>query len=398
MKGKIAAVFLVLVCSTSTLFAQLELNGDFNIGFTSAGEQSSFVTNFVPNDFRYAHFSIPQINLFAFAPINNQFFFQARLQTDTWGTGELSLPRFTLANITWENPNRPLSVTAGQFITPVGFYSDRNLLIDRTFLDLPLMYSYFVNISDQRGFWPTAGNQGAYTTNDVGLTSIYFGSYTTGAMIDWEIEEDKIRLEAALTAVAPASDREYTNLANAAFQSHITYIPSIEWQLGLSASYGSFFQQTPINATFRDVNALEQYRQLLAGIDVRYAIGYWEIVAEGLFSHWNVPGFVGGSFQVEGDRLVEYQLSNIGTNIDIRFEPPFLTGSFIAARYDRLTFLDADDPLNSGTLEWDEDVERISGAFGYKLGRNTEFKLSFSDQTPFDTSRYSFQAVISAFF
>lgn len=399
---KILLVFIVLIISNTTLLAQLQVNGSIDVGIRSGGENSNFVSNGVESDFKYLHFRIPQVNLFFFAPINETFFFEARLQSDTWGIGELKDPYFTLANITWADPNRDISLTAGRFVSPVGFYSNRNLLLDRSFHELPLNYSYFVNISDQRGFWPLAGVGGAYTSSDVGLTTIYFGGYATGGLLDWQITDNKARLQLGLTSVAPSSAENYTNLANAALLGRLTLNPSIKWQVGFTGSYGSFMRESTINSAFRPFNPLERYRQTLVGADIKYGLGYWEVVAEAIFSYWYVPVFGDNGFETEGatNTFVEDNFSNLGTNLDIRFEPPSLVGSYFALRFDYLNFMGEGEGTNSiyTSNEWDKDIGRISAAFGYKLARNIEAKMSFSEQTPFDGSLYTFRTTISAFF
>jgi hypothetical protein len=401
-KLKLFLIIAVSIFLGNTASAQLQLNGSIDIGIRSGGENSSFVKNGVESNFKYLHFRIPQVNLFMFAPINDNFFFEARLQSDTWGTGELKDPYFTLANVTWADPNKDYTLTLGRYVSPVGHYSSKNLLIDRTFHELPLTYSYFVNISDQRGFWPLAGEGGAYTSSDVGLTTIYFGGYATGGLLDWQIKENKTRLQIGLSSVAPSSAENYTNLANAAITGRLTLNPNIKWEIGLTGSYGSFMTESTINSSFRPFNPLERYRQTLIGSDLRYGFGYWEIKGEAIFSYWYVPIFGDTGFETVGatNQFEESNFSNLGTNLDIRFEPPSLVGSYFAVRFDYMNFMGNGEGANSiyTSNEWDKDIGRISAAFGYKLGRNIEAKFSFSDQTPFDTSLYTFRSTISAFF
>lgn len=401
MKIKAVLTGLILLISFSgSLNAQVQFNGTLDLLLSAGGEDSKFIRNGINEDYKYLHFTIPQVNLLMFAPVNDNWFVEARLQSDTWGTGTLSEPRFTLANLTWSDPDKDYLLSFGRFINPVGFYSKRSLIIDRTFFDLPLSYSYFINISDERGLWPSAGDQLNYTSGDVGLSTIYFGGYATGVLFDWSIIENKLRLETALTNAAPASDANYTNLANAAFLSHLSYNPNIYWQFGLSASHGSFMQSKPVNAIHRPNNALEQYRQTLIGLDVTFGMAFVEIIAEGIYSHWKVPYYNNGSFRLRGNKLAEYTAENAGFNIDFRYEPPAFPGSYVAARFEHLKFFTAKaDQYNVSSIRnWDEDISRISLTAGYKLARNVLARISVSDQTPFDQSLYTFRAGLSAFF
>ena len=392
-------VLLGFILFSSNAYAQLEISGSINLEALSGGNNSSFISNEIANEFRYPHVAVERLNAFLFAPINDRFYFEGRIQMDTWGTGRLNSPRLTLAKLTWDNPNKSYTISAGRFISPVGFYSRRQISMDRVFVALPLNYGYFVNISEQRGYWPQAGNTGTYTRADVGVSTIYFGGYSTGFSTKWEIKPDKLVLDAAVTNAAPASPADYTNLSNIALQSRLQYTPSIAWQLGLSLSHGGFMQVDQVNASVRQNNPLEQFRQTLVGADVTFGYSYFEIVSEIIYSHWKVPGFDSGFFDIRnGNKLVEYNVSNIGGNIDIKYEPPSLTGSYIAVRAEHLYFFEADDPSSTGKIKWDEDVTRLTGVLGYKLARNILAKFSFSEQTPFDGSKYALRLHLTAFF
>lgn len=401
MSKKAVILIFTFICWGSSLQAQIQVNGTFDAGFSSGGKSSAFISNGISNEYRYLHFSIPQINLLLFAPINDNWYFEARLQSDTWGEGTLRYPRFTLGNITYADPEKSYSLSAGRFISTFGFYPSRNLTIDRTFIELPLAYSYYISMSDIYGYWDQARYQNGYSYGDGLMTTVYYGGYSTGFRWDWELSENKANLQTSITTVAPGSSRDYTNLGNLAIQSRLILNPSIEWQIGFSGAYGSFMHYDPAeNDAARQATPLENFRQTVFGIDLRYGFGFWEIIAETIYSRWKVPEYVNGAFEYEGTELEEYHYSNIGANIDIKFEPPFLPGSYIAFRADHLNFIE-ENPVSGnlyGTEDWDKDKFRFTGALGYKISRNVEAKVLVSEQTPFDYSLYAFKAVITAFF
>lgn len=404
MTKKLLLALILIVSSSSTLLAQVQINGTFDAGVSSGGSESAFISNGIHNEYRFLHFSIPQVNLLMFTPINNSFYFEARLQSDTWLDGTLRAPRFTLANVTYADPGKDYSISVGRFISNFGFYPSRNLTIDRTFLDLPLAYSYYVSMSDVYGFWDNARYQNNYSAEDGIMTSVYFGGYSTGLKFDWIIKENKALLQTSLTTVSAGSGRDYSNLGNLALTSRLILNPTIYWQFGFSASHGSFMQLEPgENSAVRLNNSLEQYRQSLLGFDFRYGLGFWEVIGEVILSNWSVPGNIGDlgwQFEGNGNTLKTYNLSNVGSNLDIKFEPPFLSASYIAFRVDHLNFISAHPIQNNqyGTEDWDKDKFRYSAAFGYKWARNVETKILVSEQTPFDTSLYTFRAVLTAFF
>lgn len=405
--------FLLVLCVSSLLstiaVGQIQVNGAVDVGISSGGSNSAFISNGIPTEYRFLHFSIPQANLLLFAPINDTWFFEARLQSDTWGEGTLRTPRFTLANLTYSDPDKNYSISAGRFVSNFGFYPSRNLTIDRTFLELPLSYSYYVSISDVNGYWDDVRYAEEYTAGEGILTTVYFGGYSTGLKWDWEIQ-DNLLLQTSFTTVAQGSGREYTNLGNASLNSRLVYNPNIKWQFGFSASHGSFMQlEQGINSGVNQNNSLNEFRQTLAGFDFKYGFGFWEVIGEAIYSNWKVPGtFLDDTqpngfrweFESDGTTLKKFNFSNIGANIDIKFEPPFLSGSYFAIRFDHLNFIEKHPVENNryGTVDWDKDKFRYSGAFGYKLARNVEAKILVTEQTPNDGSLYSFRAVLTAFF
>ena len=130
--------------------AQIEIGGTVDFEARAAGKKSNFLDNSVPADFRHFHSNIAQLNLIGFAPISDQFFVETRMGFTSYGTGKIDAFKLFLASITYA-PNDQFSVTSGRFITPFGFYTDQQIVIDRTFINQPLNYTYFTNISFERG-------------------------------------------------------------------------------------------------------------------------------------------------------------------------------------------------------------------------------------------------------
>lgn len=395
-------IFLVLFLFIAPQygFSQIQLNGSVDFEISAGGEDSRFITNQISSKYKQANLAVTQLNVFAFAPITDQLFFESRIQLDTWGNGDLNPPRISLASLIWDNPENDYVIRFGRFISPFGFYPKRQLSTDRVFVNHPLGYSYFTNISDIRGFWPQAGNNtnAEYQVGDVGLPSLYFAGYVTGIGTSWDLVSNKVSLDVAITNGTPITIKDRASLSNLAVTSRLQYNQSIFWSQGVSASFGNFLQADAINETVRENNNFQKYTQLLLGTDTKIEFTYFQIIAEVIYSRWKTPAFIGNSFHVDQNKLVEYDLSNFSGNIDFKYELPSLTGSFIALRAEHLLFLESDDPGTTNTLQWDQDVSRITGVFGYKLDRNILAKLSFSEQGEFDGSEYALRFQISAFF
>lgn len=373
--------FLLALFLCVDLSAQVEINGSLDFEVSYGGKHSSFVTNEIPNEFRRPHLSIAQANLFLFAPVSDAFSFNARLQMDTWGSGRLSNPKLTLAMLTWESPNSAWLISVGRFVRPFGLYPRRHLAADNLFTHAPLAYGYFVNVSDERGFWPLSGDTGIYLQDDVGQTTVYFGGYDTGILISWIIIPQRLNIDVAATNAALSSRADYTNLNNAGGIVRVGIQPVIFWQQGFSAAYGSFMQRTEENGRYAN---LERFRQLVFGADLILAYLYFELSGEFIYSRWRAPGFANDAFkEIASGDLGEFNLENYSAYADLKVEPPFLTGSYIAFRYDIIRFLEYDHPNTIATIglnPWDNDVDRYSVAVGYKFARPVLLKICYSDQ------------------
>jgi hypothetical protein len=383
--------------------AQLVWSGSVDFEVAQGGKDSHFVSNELATDYRNAHLSISQFNIFTQAQIDDQFSFNARLQWDTWGTGLLGKMRLSLAYLNWADENTPLSLSVGRFIMPFGLYPRRQLAADNLFAQAPLVYGYFINISEIHGFWPMAGNTGIYGNDDVGVNTIYLGGYSTGGMLNLNLIPDRINWEVALTNAAAASPAEYTNLSNYGLISRLGFQPLIFWQQGISAGYGSFIQKHISNQSW---GKLERFRQLVLGTDLVVGYSYFELSGEFVYSIWNVPAYTQMQYVVETPwTLAEFKLKNYGAYLDLKYEPSFLTGCYLAVRYDILQFEKYTHPTATTEITlnpWDHDVYRYGVALGYKLSRQVLLKLCYMDQEikniypqPED---YAFRAMLTATF
>jgi hypothetical protein len=73
----------------------------------------------------------------------------------------------------------------------------------------------------------------------------------------------------------------------------------------------------------------------------------------------------------------------------LRYEPDFLTGSYLAFRYEGIHFPEFDDDIRMGAANegfWDNDVNRYSIAAGYKIQRDILVKVVYFDQKTADVA------------
>jgi hypothetical protein len=390
--NKIAKIFITLIIATQSSFSQIDLSGSVDFEFSYGGKNSSYVTNEIVQEYRRPHLGINQLNLFLFSDLGNDFFFNSRIQWDTWKTGQLNAARISLAALNYEPGGSSFLFTVGRFTNPFGLYPRRQLASQNLFVNSPLIYGYYVNISDTRGFYEKAGgdySDGYADGTDPGMTTIYYGGYATGGMINWIIVPEIMDISVALSNAAPASDRNYTNLQNMAVISRLGLQPIIYWQHGFSFSYGSFMHQSQANYPY---SKLEKYRQTIIGTDLVFGYSYFEISGEFVYAQWKVPASNDENIQITGWWPLTYNLTNYSGYLDLKYEPSFLPGAYVAIRGEKMIFEKYKHqsttfiPLNP----WDYNLLRYSAAFGYKVSNNVLFKFAFSEQI-YDKSYLKFE-------
>jgi hypothetical protein len=389
MKKHYIITFFVLLSTVGVSAQTVELNGEVDFEIRKGGENSSFITNEIPNEYRNAQLTINQFNLFLFSQLAETWSFNGRFQMDTWGTGRLNQPRITLAALTWQ-PSTRFSANLGRFISPFGLYARRQLLSQQLFASVPLTYGYFTKVTETFGFWPAAGTTGVYGTDDVGMTTLYFAAYNTGASMNLILIPNRVNLEVAVTNVALSAQREYTNLATVAGVARLGVKPAMWWEQGFSASYGSYMSASDFNFAVREEgNALERFRQLVVGTDFVISYSYFELSGEAVFSQWTAPKYTAatGFFREPNSTTLQtLTLQNISGYADLKFEPPFLTGWYLAFRAERMSFEPTDDIIlrNNAPVtikrSWSPGITRLSGAVGYKLTKAASVRLTYADQ------------------
>ena len=363
--------------------AQVEVNGLVDFEVSQGGKDSNYGVNEISGDYKKPHLAVNQMNLFVFSQINEEFSVNMRLQFDTWATGTLNQLRLSLAELTWEPPEGSIRVSVGRFVNPFGLYPQRQLSIQNTFVNTPLAYGYAINITDQHGFYNSTGS--GYTYGYGGsaskLTTISYAGYTTGALFSWLIIPELLNLDLAVTNVALTSQKQYTMLHNAAGIFRMTFQPLIYWQQGISFSHGSFMESAADNY---DYGNLQQFTQTVAGTDWVIAYTYFELSGEFIYTFWKVPGYDTDGFKVDvnGD-LGVFDLENYSYYVDLKYELPFLPGSYVAARYEEMKFKKYIHPATIEEMAvnpWDEDIRRYTVGIGYKFSPNIQLKIAYSDQ------------------
>ena len=307
--------------------------------------------------------------------------------------------------LSYEPEESSIVFSIGRYLSPFGLFPQRILAADNSFNHMPLGYSYFINISDVFGFWPGAGEGGVYGGGgDPGLTTIYFGGYNTGALFSWVVVPEVFSIDLAVANAALASQRNYTNLSNFAGIVRIGFQQPIFWQQGISVSHGSFMQQQDTVYSYYD--DFTEFTQTVVGTDIVLGYSYFELSGEFIYSMWSVPFFLGTDYIRDYyGKAQAFSLSNYAAYLDLRYEPPFISGTYIAVRYDILKFQESDDLKNVNGWDynpWDNDVTRYQIAVGYKFAEPVLLKLSYMDQktenVEKDPDDYVYRAILTVSF
>ncbi len=389
------------------IYAQVDLGAGLDVEYRVGGPDSRFLVNEIPTTERASksgipagHFTLRQVNLFAFSELGPSFFFEGRLQVDNIGDGGLNPPRVGLAYLGWDPEDKSISVSVGRFVNPFGAYPKQSLAFRNDFAAAPLLYGYGVNVTQGHGFWPGAkSSTSGYGGWDSAVSTLYRTGYVTGGQLSWTLAEKTLVWDIAVVNNAPASRKTITGNGNVSAITRMEYRPTVFWTQGVSFSHGAFMETHSINELLRDERALGRFRQTLIGTDFRTGYGFFGLEGEVIYTIWSVPGFRDGDFVVNDDgEPVRYRLTQVGGHLDAKVEPPVLPGSYLALRGERLHFPVADDPLGGSSIKWDEDVTRLSVVVGYKLHPRILAKASFIEQTPFDGSQYSLRFQVTSMF
>ena len=359
-----------------------------------AGKDSHYYYNEIHTDYTNIRFGISQLNAIGELKIKKQLSFNVRLLLERDIGQQLSKFSVPQLNMQWLSKKRKVGLTVGTFTNPFGYYNTKQLSTNRDFIGLPLAYAYYFNISDKIGYVEGMGDiDWVPIDGEVqwGSTNLYYGGYTTGAMFSWNIKPSKINWKLALVSGASNMQKRFTDPLNFGVISRLKFQPDHFWEQGLSISYGTFLQKSEVSDQLEN---LREYNQTLIGTDFKLGSGFYEFSGEVIGAFYQVPQFIfeDGTFDSNIRRL-----SNLSANLDIKYEPAFIQGSYIAYRIDYLGFskLDIDQ-----SPHWDNNVVRHSVALGYNINQNLLARVMVStqhvDNRPWDKTQQTFRMVLTA--
>jgi hypothetical protein len=158
------------------------------------------------------------------------------------------------------------------------------------------------------------------------------------------------------------------------FTGRAGFRPDAAWNLGVSASTGSYISQAAYDRfsnTSKAGSSIGESRQNVVGTDISYAHGPIELWSEFAWSQYEVPDAIAGK-----------AVGNIGAysyfiESKWKFMPQFwLSGRWNQQLYSNVT--PATGPGAGSETPWYNNLWRADACLGFKINRFTQFKVQYS--------------------
>ncbi|MEM9936114.1 MAG: hypothetical protein AAF824_20990 [Bacteroidota bacterium] len=370
------------LCQAQSVF---EFQGAVDFELSMAGENSEYYWNGISKYHTDLRFGLQTADLLGRWNISDKWSLQSRaIVTRKRGEAfeDVNLAQLSL---NWESPSERTHLSLGRFLTPFGSFYQRLLTADRDFIEAPLFYMHYIRVSEQVGYSTTYLSRPAISVEgspDWGLVSAYRFGYTNGVKARFEFPEPSISWEIALIQASPSFQGNVSSPVYPGISTRATFQPTYFWKQGISFSHAGFLQEGDIdisNSTMRSSS------QTMLGMDYEVGFSFWEFSGELTGVRYSVP-----LFDVDNQRIQPntdlVNLSLLAGNLDVKYEPPFLTGAYVAYRFDFITY--SQETFEGFTEQrWALPTERHSLALGYNLGEHILFKSVFSLQSFRDTDQ-----------
>jgi hypothetical protein len=288
---------------------------------------------------------------------------------------EVRLDEYALRYTPWRRGI--LNVQIGRFATVVGNWTNRHGGWVNPFITAPLPYEYLTGIWDTEAIrspntlfqWSRVrpGQPDAVTAIEktLRIPIVWGPAYVPGLAVSGDVGRFRYAVEAKLGSLSSrpeAWDHGREQRHHPAFGARLGYRPSQMWDLGFSASTGSYLREFA-GATVAARTGRGDYRQTVFAHDLAFAWRHWQVWGEIYASRFEIPN-VGdadtGAYYVEA----KYKLT------------PRLSG---ALRWNQQLFGRINDRRGVPT-KWGHDVWRVDFAPGFRFTPHTQLKFQYSLQ------------------
>ena len=269
------------------------------------------------------------------------------------------------------------NVQIGKFATVVGNWVGRHNSWDNPFITAPLVYENLTGIWDvaspdstetlQR--WahvrPSSLVDGEKEDKERRLPVIWGPNYSSGVAISGQIERFQYAIEFKNSALASRPDSwgaANVQWQNPTLSGRVGCRPNEAWNLGVSASSGSYLHSTG-TPTLAPDRSLSDYREILLGQDVGFAWHHLQLWTEVFAARFQIP-------RVGDADTVSYY-------VEAKYK--FTAQFFGAVRWNQQIYGTMRDSSGQRSV-WGRDVWRIDFAPAYRFTPHTQLKLQYSLQ------------------
>lgn len=348
----------------------IDLNA-WGSGELSKGQENShYYYNEIHPSYKEWRIGVSEVNLLSKITIDTAF--SINLRGSLVRSYGRDLEKFILpqVNLQFAPQGKKWSIALGRFIVPFGGFAALQHPKQRIFINYPLAFSYYNNISPFVGYAQELGEIDFFINGRKawGSTMLYFDAYTNGARFDLKSTSEKLQWSLALTNSTPNMllDNPF-DFTNWAIISKLKLQPTYFWQHGISVSYGTFGEAAD-NINFVG----DKMKQLLLGTDFILGYGFWEVRGEVIGARYQTPEYLPAETYFEPDQKA---FSSISLGLSLKYEFPILSGLYAAYGIEYLAFNEVDGRT------WDDDVTRHNFAAGYKITNFLLLRANYMLQT-----------------
>ena len=222
-----------------------KFNAIADVELSKAGDKSHYYYNEIDQEEIDYRLGISNINLLSKLKFNTNWSINTRLLFERDKGKKLKKFKIPELNIRWLSKNRKVTITLGSFANPFGSFNEKQLSIKRNFIGLPLAYSYYTNISTKIGFVKDLGDKTKIPLDGEiqwGSSLLYYGGYTVGTSVTWNIKPSKVVWKIALVNGAPNQQLQFSDPINWGIISRLKLQPTYFWEQGISFSHGTFLE------------------------------------------------------------------------------------------------------------------------------------------------------------
>jgi hypothetical protein len=335
------------------------------------------------SDLRFADDDLlvhPRLSLFLDAELGERAYLFAQTRLDRGFDPAAASARLRLDELALRFavlPDGALHLQAGKFATVFGAWTPRHHSWDNPFVTAPLVFENLTAIWDRSvttsvahllrraHVEPLSGNAALAADKDRRLPVIWGPSYTSGAAVLGRVRQFDYAVEfknAALSSRPENWDLDDAPWGGATVSGRIGWRPDESWNLGLSASRGTYLSRTAIPTVMPGTGPGE-HRQTLIGADLAYAHRHLQLWTEAYLARFAIPG------------LGEVRTTGYYVEAKYKFAPQlFGAVRWNQQMYSRVTTDDA------RRVRWGRDAWRVDFAIIHRVSAQVQVKFQYSPQ------------------